>query len=125
MHLKDIRNRINKKIDGNYKARQKILGRVKEILDIDFNKISIYRGEINIKYPKYNNNDTLKKENEKDNVLLKIELPTSFIGKARYYYKNMDIDSLPLEELNHLENDLEYILDEIEKNTDRIIPKNN
>ncbi len=123
MNLKDIRNRINKKIDGNYKARQKVLGRIKEILDIDFNKIAIYRGEISIKYPKDNNKNTLEKENETNDILFKIELPTSFIGKARYYYKDIDIDSLPIEELNNLENDLEYILDEIEKNTDRIIPK--
>ena len=123
MNLKDIRNRINKRIDGNYKARQKVLGRIKEILDIDFNKIAVYRGEISIKYPKDNNKNTLKKENEADDILFKIELPTSFIGKARYYYKGMDIDSLSLEDLNGLENNLEYILGEIEKNTDRIIPK--
>lgn len=123
MNLKDIRNRINKRIDGNYKARQKVLGRIKEILDIDFNKIAVHQGEISIKYPKDNNKNTLKKENEADDVLFKIELPTSFIGKSRYYYKGIDIDSLSLEESNSLENDLEYILGEIEKNTDRIIPK--
>ena len=123
MNSKDIRKRINKKIDGNYKARQKVLGRIKEILDIDFNKIAIYRGEISIKYPKDNNKNTREKENETNDILFKIELPTSFIGKARYHYKGIDIDSLSLEELNSLENDLEYILGEIEKNTDRIIPK--
>ncbi len=123
MHLKDIRNRINKRIDGNYKARQKVLGRIKDVLDIDFNKIAIYRGEISIKHPKDNHKNTLEKESETDDILFKIELPTSFIGKARYYYKGVDIDSLSLEELNSLENDLEYILGEIEKNTDRIIPK--
>ena len=123
MNLKDIRNRINKRIDGNYKARQKVLGRIKEILDIDFNKIAIYQGEISIKYPKDSNKNTLEKENEAGDILFKIELPTSFIGKARYYYKGIDIDSLSLEESNSLENDLEYILGEIEKNTDRIIPK--
>ena len=123
MHLKDIRNRINKRIDGNYKARQKVLGRIKEVLDIDFNKIAIYQGEISIKYPKDSNKNTLKKENGADDILFKIELPTSFIGKARYYYKGIDVDSLSLEESNSLENDLEYILGEIEKNTDRIIPK--
>ncbi len=125
MNLKDIRNRINKKIDGNYKARQKVLGRVKEVLDIDFNKISIYRGEINIGYPTKDNKNNDIEGHEKDNILLKIELPTSFIGKARYHYKDIDIDSLSIEELNNLENDLEYILDEIEKDMDRIIPKNN
>ena len=123
MNSKDIRNRINKKIDVNYKARQKVLGRIKEILDIDFNKIAIYRGEISIKYPKDNNKNTLEKENEANDILFKIELPTSFIGKARYYYKGMDMDSLSLEDSSSLENDLEYILGEIEKNTDRIIPK--
>jgi hypothetical protein len=123
VHLKDIRNRINKRIDGNYKARQKVLGRIKETLDIDFNKIATYQGEISIGYPKDNSKNTLEKENEADGILFKIELPTSFIGKARYYYKDMDIDSLSLEDSNSLENDLEYILGEIEKNTDRIIPK--
>ena len=47
MHLKDTRNRINKKIDANYKTRQKILSRIKDVLAIDFNKISIYREERN------------------------------------------------------------------------------
>ncbi len=51
MRLKDFRNRINKKIDENYKSRQKILTRIKDYLNIDFNKIAIYRSEINIKSP--------------------------------------------------------------------------
>ena len=49
MQLKDIRNRINRKIDEKYKARQKILTRIKDYLNIDFNKIAIYRKEINDK----------------------------------------------------------------------------
>jgi hypothetical protein len=121
MHSKDVRNRINKKIDENYKARQKVLGRIREILDIDFNKIAIYSREISIKYPKDNNKNSIDKD--KDDILLKIELPTSFIGKARYYYKGIDIDLLSLDKANNLENDLEYILEEIEKNTDKIILK--
>jgi hypothetical protein len=123
MRLKEIRNRINRKIDGNYKARQKVLGRIRDSLDIDFNKIAIYRREINIGHPKDNHKHTRDKENSTDSILLKIELPTSFIGKARYYYKYVDIDSLSLEEANNLESDLEYILEEIEKDMDRIIPK--
>ena len=43
MSLKEIRNRINKKIDEKYKERQKILTRIKEYLNIDFNKISSYQ----------------------------------------------------------------------------------
>jgi hypothetical protein len=123
MRLKDIRNRINRKIDENYKARQKVLGRIRESLDIDFNKIAIYRREINIGHPKDDHEGSPGKEGNKDSALLKIELPTSFIGKARYYYKGIDIDSLTLEEANNLESNLEYILEEIEKNMDRIIPK--
>ena len=115
MQLKDIRNRINKKIDENYKTRQKILTRIKEYLNIDFNKISIYRFEINIKYHN-DNNHTIKNENYKDNTLFKIEIPGSIIANARFYYKGIDIDSLSIEELKNLEKDLEYILNEIEKN---------
>lgn len=51
MSLKEIRNKINKKIDENYKIRQKRIVKIKECLSIDFNKISNYESEINIAYP--------------------------------------------------------------------------
>jgi hypothetical protein len=46
--LKDLRNRINKKINKNYNQRQKILNEIKQTLDIDFNKISVYSSVIEI-----------------------------------------------------------------------------
>ncbi len=46
--MKDLRNRINKKINKNYNQRQKILTEIKQTLDIDFNKISTYSSEIEI-----------------------------------------------------------------------------
>ncbi len=120
MQLKDIRNRINKKIDENYKTRQKILTRIKDYLNIDFNKIAIYRAEINIHYPS-DNNHAIKKEDYKNKTLFKIEIPGSIIANARYYYKDIDIDSLSIKEAKNLEKDLEYILTEIEKKTDEVI----
>jgi len=121
MQLKNIRNRINKKIDANYKTRQKILSRIKDVLTIDFNKIAIYREEINIKYPSSNTTSTKKENGKKDDILFKVEIPDSLIGKARYYYKGTEIDYLSIEEANNLEKDLKYILEEIEKYTNEII----
>ena len=60
MNLKEIRNRINRKIDEKYKERQKILTRIKDYLNIDFNKIAIYRSEINVEHPNAKNH-TIKK----------------------------------------------------------------
>ena len=121
MQLKNIRNRINKKIDANYKTRQKILSRIKDVLTIDFNKIAIYREEINIKYPNSNTTNTKKENGKKDDIMFKVEIPDSLIGKARYYYKGTEIDYLSIEEANNLEKDLKYILEEIEKYTNEII----
>jgi hypothetical protein len=120
MQLKDFRNRINKKIDENYKSRQKILTRIKGYLNIDFNKIAIYRSEINIKSPT-GSNHTTKKEDDKDSTFFRIEMPGSLIANSRFYYKGIDIDSLSLTELKNLEKNLEYILIEIEKKTDEAI----
>jgi hypothetical protein len=121
MQLKNIRNRINKKIDSNYKTRQKILSRIKDVLTIDFNKIAVYREEINIKYPDSNTTSTKIENGKKDDIMFKVEIPDSLIGKARYYYKGTEIDYLSIEEANNLEKDLKYILEEIEKNTNEII----
>jgi hypothetical protein len=120
MQLKDIRNRINRKIDEKYKTRQKILTRIKNYLNIDFNKIAIYRKEINVKFPN-DSRHTIKKENDKENTFFKIEMPGSIISNARFYYKGIDIDLLSIEEAKNLEQDLEYILKEIEKITDEIV----
>ena len=121
MQLKNIRNRINKKIDSNYKTRQKILSRIKDVLNIYFNKIAVYREEINIKYPNSNTTSTKKENGKKDDIMFKVEIPDSLIGKARYYYKGTEIDYLSIEEANNLEKDLKYILEEIEKYTNEII----
>lgn len=121
MQLKDIRNRINRKIDEKYKTRQKILTRIKDYLNIDFNKIAIYRKEINVKFPNDSSRHTIKKENDNENTLFKIEMPGSIISNARFYYKGIDIDLLSIEDAKNLEQDLEYILKEIEKITDEIV----
>ena len=121
MQLKNIRNRINKKIDANYKTRQKTLSRIKDVLTIDFNKIAVYREEINIKYPDSNTTSTKIENGKKDDIMFKVEIPDSLIGKARYYYKGTEIDYLSIEEANNLEKDLKYILEEIEKNTNDFI----
>jgi len=121
MNLKEIRNRVNKKIDEKYKERQKILTRIKECLNIDFNKISIYQSEINIEHPNAKNLEIKKERNDQSNILFKIEVPGSIIANARFYYKGKEIDSLSIEEAKNLVKDLEYILKEIEKKTDKVI----
>ncbi len=121
MILKDIRNRVNKKIDEKYKERQKILTKIKEYLNIDFNKIASYRSEINIEYPYTKNIEIKKERDDQSNILFKIEVPGSIIANARFYYKGKEIDSLSIEEAKNLEKDLEYILKEIEKKTDEVI----
>ena len=121
MSLKEIRNRINKKIDEKYKERQKILTRIKEYLNIDFNKISSYQSEINIEHPNTKNFEIKKERNDQSSILFKIEIPGSIIANARFYYKGKEIDSLSIEEAKNLVKDLEYILKEIEKKTDKVI----
>ena len=48
-------------------------------------------------------------------------MPGSFIANSRFYYKDIDIDSLSLTELKNLEKELEHILIEIEKKTEEVI----
>ena len=117
MSLKDIRNRINKKIDEKYKERQKILTRIKECLNIDFNKISIYQSEINIEHPNAKNLEIKKERNDQSNILFKIEVPGSIIANARFYYKGKEIDSLSIEEAKNLVKDLELSLIHISEPT--------
>ena len=120
MTLKAIRNRINKKIDERYKARQRIITKIKDSLNIDFNKISVYKTEINIK-----KNNTADKNGQKedniDYVLFKVEIPSSMIASSRFYYKGVDIDSLTVENAKNLETDLEYILNQLEKEIDNLV----
>lgn len=136
--MKDLRNRINKKINKNYNQRQKILGEIKQALDIDFNKISIYSSEIKI-FPNSNRNQNVvkvesvykqKPHDEKESVatesvqinpMFRVELPDSIIGSQRYFYKGIEISSLPLDELDNLRKDLDYILKEVEIEIDRIL----
>ncbi len=147
MHSKVIRNKINKKINEIYNQRQKILSEIKKVLDIEFNKISSYATEINIKSNMLSNNDTnvidtttttttpvaplkgiAKNSNEQvDNYIkdqksyFKIELPGSIIGNPRFYYKDIEIDSLNMNELQNLKKDLDYIIKEIEKEVNKIL----
>jgi hypothetical protein len=155
MNLKDIRNRINKRINAKYDERQKILSKVKNALSIEFNKISFYRDEIIINKKNFQNKEDAnniqaskgtKRINAEDGVdaggsggggvgrrdngavdatsqfpLFKIELPESIIGSARFYYKGMEVDFLSIENLKSLENDLEFILKEIEREIDKFL----
>lgn len=122
MNLKDIRNRINKKIDERYKERQKILAKIKDYLNIDFNKISVYKSELNIKRDRISDKNEQKDNNSAaDYVLFKVEIPGSIIANSRFYYKGVDIDSLSIEAAKSLEKDLEYILKQLEKEIDNII----
>ncbi len=119
MSLKEIRNKINKKIDENYKIRQKRIVKIKECLSIDFNKISNYESEINIAYP--STKIKTKNNNDKEASLFKIEIPGSIISNARFYYKDKDIDYLSVKDLENLEHNLQYILSEIEKKIDEYL----
>ncbi len=96
--------------------------RIKDYLNIDFNKIAIYLPEINIKHPN-DNSHIITKEDYKNKTLFKIEMPGSIIANPRYYYKDIDIDSLSIREAKNLEKDLEYILTEIEKKIDECTNK--
>lgn len=146
--MKDLRNRINKKINKNYNQRQKIVSEIKQALDIDFNKISIYSTEIKI-FPNFDNPDNINnstsivtnevetpakirpkaktKESASSSVvvnqtpLFRVDLPDTIIGSQRYYYKNTEINNLSIQELNNLKKDLDYILREIEKEIDRLL----
>jgi hypothetical protein len=135
MTLKDIRNRINKKINGYYEERQKLLARIKDSLNIDFNKISYFKQEIIIDaYPHSGNinmnpttittlNLNVKEtqiNGEKD-YFFKIVFPESIFGNSRFYYKGTEIDFVSLEMLYDLERDLDYILKEIEKEINKLI----
>ena len=136
--MKDLRNRINKKINKNYNQRQKILGEIKQALDIDFNKISIYSSEIKIfsnsnrhqnvakiesvnKQKSYDKKESVATESVHIDPMFRVELPDSIIGSQRYFYKGIEISSLPLEELDSLRKDLDYILKEVEIEIDRIL----
>jgi hypothetical protein len=136
--LKDLRNRINKKIRKNYNQRQKIISDIKQALDIDFNKISVYSSEIKI-FPdsKEAKNvpevDLVNKPKSSVNLgskevevvttkpLFRVEVPDSIIGSQRYFYKGVEMNSLPLEELGNLKKDLDYILKELEIEIDKVL----
>lgn len=136
--MKDLRNRINKKINKNYNQRQKILTEIKQTLDIDFNKISTYSSEIEIYSHSHDpsaeskvdsqNNKKISNEREvkpsndtKERLLFKIDLPDSIIGSQRFYYKGVELSNLTIEELNNLKKDLDFILKEIEKEIDKLL----
>ena len=137
--MKDLRNRINKKINKNYNQRQKILNEIKQTLDIDFNKISIYSSVIEIHSHSHDPNaefkvdsqNKKKKSNEKDvklsnetkekKPLFRIDLSHSMIGSQRFYYKDVELNNLSIEELNNLKKDLDFILREIDKEIDKLL----
>lgn len=138
MQLKDLRNRINKKINKNYNQRQKILTEIKQTLDIDFNKITIYSSVIEIFSHSHDHSDEFKADsqnkkktsNEKDvklsnetkeKPLFRINLPDSIVGSQRFYYKDVELSNLTIEELNNLKKDLDFILKETEKEIDNLL----
>jgi len=115
MDIKEIRDRINKKIDDDYKKRQKILDQIKKYLDIDFTKISIYTDEIivNLSHNTHDSNNYSSNKGQ-EIPLFKVAVPSSIVASANYYYKGTDINTLTIRELKNLEKDLDYILKEIE-----------
>lgn len=136
--MKDLRNRINKKINKNYNQRQKILTEIKQTLDIDFNKISIYSSVIEIhshshepsaelevdsqNKKKISNEKDVKLSNKtKEKPLFRIDLSHSIIGSQTFYYKDVELNTLSIEELNNLKKDLDFILREIEKEIDKLL----
>ena len=138
LSMKDLRNRINKKINKNYNQRQKILAEIKQTLDIDFNKISTYSSVIEIyshssdpgadfrvdsqNIKKMSNGKGVNQYNEKkEKPLFRIDLPDSIIGSQRFYYKGVEVSNLTIEELNNLKKDLDFILKEIEKEIDKLL----
>ena len=121
MNRKNIKNRINRKIDKVYNERQKVLQRIRNTLDIDFYKISIYTDNIVIKNPTNGATNTRKEENDTDDILFRVELPSSTRETPRFYYKGITLDSLSIKEAYYLEKNLSYILEEIEKRLDEII----
>jgi hypothetical protein len=138
LSMKDLRNRINKKINKNYNHRQKILAEIKQSLDIDFNKISTYSSVIEIhshssdpstefrvdseNIKKMSNERGVNQNNKtKEKPLFRIDLPDSIIGSQRFYYKGVEVSNLTIEELNNLKKDLDFILKEIEKEVDKLL----
>jgi hypothetical protein len=121
MNRKNIKNRINRKIDKVYNERQKVLQRIRNTLDIDFYKISIYMDNIIIKNPSDGTTNTRKEENGTDSIFFRIELPSSTREKPRFYYEGIALETLSIKEADNLEKNLSYILEEIEKRLDEII----
>lgn len=138
MSLKDLRNRINKKINKNYNQRQKILAEIKRTLDIDFNKITTFSSVIEIhthssdpsaefrvdsqNIKKMSNERGVNQYNEtKEKPLFRVDLPDSIMGSQRFYYKGVEVSNLTIEELNNLKKDLDFILKEIEKEVDKLL----
>jgi hypothetical protein len=140
--LKALRHRINKKINKNYNQRQKILSEIEMALDIDFNKIVCYSSEIIISPSPSKNyginleTDSLDKitsnnlndldginsaNKNKENPLFQIQLSNSFAGSQRFYYKGIEINSLSMDELNNLKKNLDYILNDTEKEIDKLL----
>lgn len=66
-------------------------------------------------------NDSNDSDNNKEKPLFKIELSGSIIVSQRFYYKAIEINSLVVEELNNLKKDLDYILNETEKEIDKLL----
>jgi hypothetical protein len=138
LSMKDLRNRINKKINKNYNQRQKILAEIKQSLDIDFNKISTYSSVIEIHSHSSDPSTEFRVDSEnikkmssergvnqnnktKEKPLFRIDLPDSIIGSQRFYYKGVEVSNLTIEELNNLKKDLDFILKEIEKEVDNLL----
>ena len=140
--MKALRHRINKKINKNYNQRQKILAEIKRALDIDFNKISWNSSEIIIppspsnnyginletnsldktKSKALNDLDGINSANKnKETPLFQIQLSNSFASSQRFYYKGIEINSLSMDELNNLKKNLEYILNETEREIDKLL----
>ena len=60
-------------------------------------------------------------ETKEKKPLFRIDLPHSIIGSQRFYYKDVELNNLSIEELNNLKKDLDFILIEIEKEVDKLL----
>lgn len=127
---KEIRNKINKKIDRNYNKRQRMLSEIKSSLDIHFNKITVFTDEIiidpsdGLSSTEIINTEGIKRENsiKREKIpFFKIILPDSVIGSPAYHFEGKEINCLNLKELDELKHYLNFILKEIELKIENIL----
>jgi len=80
------------------------------------------RQAVSLAKKKSNENDVkLINETKETKPLFRIDLSHSMIGSQRFFYKDVEINSLSIEALNNLKKDLDFILREIDKEIDKLL----